>query len=71
MAGKLGVEFAFPTQTIHMAKDDAGEASPISDDTKQAHEWARQNATDVITAQFGETVTKLPPVDFSKPETFQ
>lgn len=68
LANRLGVEFAFPTQTLHMQKEGETEYSsqPLVP-PNEALELGRNQARDVI-GEFGEKGSeKPPPVSFDPP----
>lgn len=64
LANEVGVEFAYPTQTLYMKQ--AGEAQPMSAETmsqQQAFEQGRHNAKAIVEQHTGLNV-KPPPVTF-------
>ncbi len=70
LANRLGVEFAFPTQTVHLhhessppADTPAPTSSPPSD-TDGALRFGRDEAAAIVKQQFGDTIEKPPPVTF-------
>jgi len=61
LADQLGIEFAFPTQTLHLAKGvPAHEDKPA--DTPTARRKGRVSAREIVQAEFGDKVEKPPPV---------
>jgi len=68
LAQRIGVEFAFPTQTLHMVQETeppAGTKIPAPDDPHQA---GRQSARDIV-RDTGLEGTIPPPVTFDNVET--
>ncbi|MFH1419536.1 MAG: mechanosensitive ion channel family protein [Planctomycetota bacterium] len=81
LARKLDVAFAFPTQTIHLAKDDAdptefmpkGDASgkqaiPKTPPTREPLEWGREEAAAIAKASIGDSSTIPSAFEFPKAE---
>ncbi|MES9944837.1 MAG: mechanosensitive ion channel domain-containing protein [Candidatus Thiodiazotropha sp.] len=63
LAQKLGVEFAFPTQTLYMKKEDEAAASATEMDQQQAFELGQSHARTIVAETTGSGV-KPPPVVF-------
>ena len=63
LAQKLGVEFAFPTQTLYMKKEDEAAASATEMDQQQAFELGQSHARSIVAETTGSGV-KPPPVVF-------
>jgi MscS family membrane protein len=72
LAKRLGVEFAFPTQTVHLVKDsieDAGEAPlPDRSQIEDAHEQGRREARAIVAGTLGDPMRIPPPVGALIPE---
>ena len=67
LAHKLGVEFAFPTQTIHLSKDGDTIPSPLSPklgDIEGALQLGREQAETILNNTLGEDRPIPPPVTF-------
>jgi len=66
LAARLGVEFAFPTQTIHLARE-AAAASPIAPpaDATAAEVLGREQAQAIVTETLGPEPDTPPPVSFT------
>ncbi|MCU7919239.1 MAG: mechanosensitive ion channel family protein [Candidatus Thiodiazotropha sp. (ex Epidulcina cf. delphinae)] len=63
MAQRLGVEFAFPTQTLYMKQEDGEPEAPAEMDQEQALELGRSFAKTIVSETTG-TGVKPPPVVF-------
>jgi len=63
LAKRLGVEFAFPTQTLYMRSEDMPDPSGETLAQQQAHDLGRQEALAVVKESTGLGV-KPPPVTF-------
>ncbi len=70
LARRLGVEFAFPTQTIHLHHESSPPEQPpppppsLAGDAEEIMQIGRQEADRIVREQFGDQVTKPPPVTF-------
>lgn len=70
LARRLGVEFAFPTQTVHLHHDSTPPDSPPPPaptpppDADAAMQFGREEAAKIVREAFGEKVEKPPPVEF-------
>ncbi len=66
LANRLKVEFAFPTQTLHLMKDDGGEAVetpyPVEDELTEALELGRTEARAIVAGTLGDPMRIPPPV---------
>jgi MscS family membrane protein len=60
LAKRLGVEFAFPTQTLYMRKEDYNEAMPESMEQEQAFERGRNEAIAIVSESTGLGVKPAP-----------
>ncbi|MCP4638992.1 MAG: mechanosensitive ion channel family protein [bacterium] len=69
LAKSLGVEFAFPTQTLHLRRDSVDEAAPsVSPEPPAAIMEGRDQATRIVDEILGgKDAPKPPPVDFTPP----
>lgn len=67
LAQQLGVEFAFPTQTLYMRNEETPEHSNIPPDPEQAHQEGRRVAGKVMQHSLGPDRSVPPPVNFSTP----
>jgi len=65
LAQRLGVEFAFPTQTIWMANEAAAAAAGLPGTQEEAHTLGRAEADEILKVSVGDGSTKPPPVSFS------
>ncbi|MCU7946910.1 MAG: mechanosensitive ion channel family protein, partial [Candidatus Thiodiazotropha sp. (ex Cardiolucina cf. quadrata)] len=63
LAQKLGVEFAFPTQTLYMKQETAESEAAAEMDQKQAFELGQSYAKTIFAETTG-TGVKPPPVVF-------
>ncbi|MEW8344153.1 MAG: mechanosensitive ion channel family protein [Candidatus Thiodiazotropha sp.] len=63
LAQRLGVEFAFPTQTLYMKKEDEAAASATEMDQQQAFELGQSHARSIVAETTG-TGVRPPPVVF-------
>lgn len=66
LAKQLGVEFAFPTQTLHLARGVPGHADAPENPPK-ALKAGRGKARDIVRAEFGDKVVKPAPVHILPP----
>ncbi len=69
LAGRLGVEFAFPTQTIHLHQETGPPPeSPLPPTIptlgEEAISFGKREAAEIVRQEFGETIEKPPPVTF-------
>ncbi len=69
LAGRLRVEFAFPTQTIHLHQETGPPPeSPLPPTIPtlgdEAITFGKEQAAEIVRQEFGETVEKPPPVTF-------
>ncbi len=67
LAERLGVQFAFPTQTLHLHSGDAGEAPPAGPPGRRTHVDAERQgigAATALTAQQPWRHEKPPPFEF-------
>ncbi len=66
LANRLKVEFAFPTQTLHLMKDEGGEAVeapyPVEDELTEALELGRTEARAIVAGTLGDPMRIPPPV---------
>jgi MscS family membrane protein len=66
LANRLGVEFAFPTQTLHIVKDEGGEEGefpyPREDEVDAAVRLGRDEARAIVAGTLGDPVRIPPPV---------
>jgi MscS family membrane protein len=73
LAERLGVEFAFPTRTVHMVREPEGvegEPSPArAADLEHALGSGRLEARRIIDGTLGDPPARPPPVSFDLPET--
>lgn len=64
LADELGVEFAFPTQTLHLRNEEI-EAKPHDPSPRpRAFRRGRRHAQDIVGKTFGDATRKPPPVTF-------
>ncbi|MEW8505631.1 MAG: mechanosensitive ion channel family protein [Candidatus Thiodiazotropha sp.] len=63
LAQRLGVEFAFPTQTLYMKKEDEAATTTTEMDQQQAFELGQSHAKSIVAETTG-TGIKPPPVVF-------
>jgi MscS family membrane protein len=68
LAQNLGVEFAFPTQTLYMRKEDKPEMGPFQKSRPQAFDIGRDEASRIIRETYGNKDRKPPPVTFGQPD---
>jgi MscS family membrane protein len=65
LAHRLGVEFAFPTQTIWMAQEGRAAMGPdLPGDQRAAFTLGRSEAAEILRVSVGDGTTKPPPVSF-------
>jgi MscS family membrane protein len=74
LANRLGVEFAFPTQTIHLAKEDGGDrgapppkidkAPPGKKTSEEAYNWGRSVADEIARESIGNAEGVAPKFEF-------
>jgi MscS family membrane protein len=65
LAKKLGIDFAFPTETVHLINSEGGAATPPRPElagSEQAHALGRREAEEIVKASLGENGDKPPPV---------
>jgi MscS family membrane protein len=68
LARELGVQFAFPTQTLHMFKEEATDGVTVEGDSAQV---GIQKARSVLSAGDGTQLRKPPPVEIKVPEPLE
>ena len=71
LAASMGVEFAFPTSTLYMRKDEPGPSLPPVANGTDALTEGRRRASDVIKEQTGGNASVPPPVSFVNPADLQ
>lgn len=64
LANELGVEFAFPTQTLHVHNEEISAKEHSPNDRLRAFLEGRKHARDVVVRSFGDPTRKPPPVTF-------
>ena len=70
LARRLGVEFAFPTQTVHLHHESSPSAVPAPPlpspppEAEGAMQFGRAEAARIVHEAFGETVERPPPVEY-------
>jgi len=67
VAQRLGVEFAFPTQTLYMRQEKKPEHGGAPSDPEAAFTLGRQQAQAIVEELLGSTGEKPPPVSFQPP----
>lgn len=64
LAHTLGIEFAFPTQTLYMRRDETPGPGETPPDEAQAQRWGRQEARRILAETLGVNAEPPPPVRF-------
>ena len=70
LANRLGVEFAFPTQTVHLHHESSPPSPPAPSppgppaESEGAMQFGREEAARIVREAFGEVAEKPPPVEF-------
>ncbi len=68
LAERLGVEFAFPTQTLYMRPESGGDGrGPSPESSQNARRSGRREATRIVRETLGPPGTKPAPVDLAAP----
>jgi MscS family membrane protein len=63
-AKHLSVEFAFPTQTVYLRKDEIPVHNNVPTDSQQAFKEGKELGGKIVFEEFGDSVVKPPPVTF-------
>jgi MscS family membrane protein len=67
IAKELGVQFAFPTRTLHLVQGQNPVYTAIPNDTEQSMAQGRNAARDVLRRTFGEEIPAPPPLRYPAP----